>query len=281
MGSIADADSAFDTGRIFVQHQSALTLLQTQLARRDRMRWLDLACGRGQILVHLRENLDDAARSKLTYHAYDINNDSVRNTEGLAEQLGLADHYANTGELVRFASTYKEDIRFDFITLTNTVHEVSPNEIATVLVDCVLRLGIAGYLFVYDMETLDPPELGAVPWRGADAKAILSALLNGLGCTGYTPPMGRWPHRTTFGWNATIERGLIPLTQEHIISQRETAIQNTSEAIQRTLRERLRNCKQALEKLTKHGAQTTEESVSRTHLLYEHWAISRALERAP
>jgi ubiquinone/menaquinone biosynthesis C-methylase UbiE len=46
---------------MLTQHQAALTLLQRLLADPgvSQLNWLDLACGKGQIITHLDENLVD------------------------------------------------------------------------------------------------------------------------------------------------------------------------------------------------------------------------------
>jgi hypothetical protein len=165
------------------------------------------------------------------------------------------------------------------VTLTNTVHEVSPHEIANILADCLLRLTPKGHFFVYDMESLDPHELGAVPWTAENADKILSSMLSGFGCDGYRPAVGRWPHTSTIGWNVTIQREFVSATSAEALNLRTRAVQLASESIQTALRDRLRDCKSALEALTQYGAETKEESDSKLRLLYEHWALSRALER--
>jgi hypothetical protein len=67
MGAIADSDAVHDIRRILPQHQSALTLLNSKLQNPavQSFRWLDLACGKGQIISQLEENLSANQRQKL------------------------------------------------------------------------------------------------------------------------------------------------------------------------------------------------------------------------
>ena len=59
MTGIADSSAFRDRERLLSQHQAALTLLQARLSTpgAPQLRWLDLACGRGQIIVSLDDEL--------------------------------------------------------------------------------------------------------------------------------------------------------------------------------------------------------------------------------
>jgi hypothetical protein len=75
VNSIADSDAFKDPDRMPPQHQAALTLLQDRLSNPTvvKIRWLDLACGRGQIISSLDGNLSKPALNRLEYWGYDIN----------------------------------------------------------------------------------------------------------------------------------------------------------------------------------------------------------------
>jgi SAM-dependent methyltransferase len=154
MSSIADSDALLDSQRVLPQHQAALTLLQQRVANPHcaRVRWLDLACGRGQIIVDLERNLSSEARSKIEYCGYDVNETFARETRKIADRLGMASVSITIGHLNDFTKLFPPSTLFDFITLTNTVHEVLPEDLAAVLVQCLLRINDNGTLFVYDME---------------------------------------------------------------------------------------------------------------------------------
>jgi len=255
-------------------------LLQARLANPHggATQWLDLACGRGQIIVHLRDNISELRRQTLAYYAYDIDNEAVRVAGKLASKLGFSHHEISTGEIRGFNDAFDADLRFDFVTLTNSVHEVSPHEIAQVLVHCVLRLSPDGQLFIYDMETLDPPELGAIPWNGDDAHRIVSAMLTGF-ASSYRPEVGRWQHTKTVGWNLTLDRRHVGCSDDEARARAKEAVTRTKDAIQAVLSERLARCQQALESLTKYGAETKAETDEKVRLLFEYWALSRTLGR--
>ncbi|MCX7004774.1 MAG: hypothetical protein NTV22_16085 [bacterium] len=67
MSAIADSDAAHDIRKILPQHQSALTLLNGRLQNPavTAVHWLDVACGRGQIIAQLNDNLSPDHRAIL------------------------------------------------------------------------------------------------------------------------------------------------------------------------------------------------------------------------
>lgn len=281
MIGIADSDAVLDRERLLSQHQAALTLLQQALADPEQLAltWLDLACGKGQILAHLDENLTPAQRAKIDYVGFDLNVEYGRLTEKRATQLGFRSSKVAVGELSQFPSIIGRDEEFDFITLTNTIHEIEPSRLATVLFDCIAHLRIDGRFFVYDMESLPNPELGAVPWRSSEISAILGTLISGLGVKVYSPPVGRWLHRSCMGWNAQIDRKHIWKEVRDIKNRRESVIQTTTEKITEILHRRSGECANVLESLTRFGSATGRESAEEITTLYEFWALHRALRQ--
>ena len=116
MTSIGDSDAIHDRERLFVQHQAALTLLQGALADPDlqEYRWLDLACGKGQIIVHLEANIPPQARAKILYHGFDVDNQYARFAEQTAESSGLKGSNVAIGNLAEFSGQYPAELRFEF-----------------------------------------------------------------------------------------------------------------------------------------------------------------------
>lgn len=279
MTPIADSNAVRDRDRVLPQHQAALTLLQARLSTPSatQVRWLDLACGRGQILASLDANLSDQARSKLEYWAYDLNSDYSRETMRTAQVLGFASLEFRVGDLTNFTHLLPADTRFDFITLTNTVHEFEPSQLARLLVDALSRLTDVGTLFIYDMERIVPPELGAVPWTRDEIRGIIFCILDALGASEYRPEVGLWVHRTTNGWNVQLQREHLGILQDAIAERMETAVAAGTGVIAAALSRRLDECRRALETLTRYGAATAEEEDDKQRLLFEFWALSRAL----
>jgi hypothetical protein len=166
------------------------------------------------------------------------------------------------------------DEQFDFITITNTVHEIRPSKLAALLVDAILRRNPSGVLFIYDMETIDPPELGAVPWSAGDLTEILRTILKAFKVEAYDPPVSHWQHRTRNAWSVQIHRNHLAIDA----AQRDSAAAGAAQVISLLLKSKLARCKAALEKLTVYGPETADEQAAKGTLLHEFWALSRASE---
>lgn len=281
MNSIADSDAYFNPERMLAQHQAALTLLQGILADPSaaEIHWLDLASGRGQIIANLDKNLTEQHRNKIHYRGYDIENTHTRSAKKTAEAMGMKSVAFDIGELHRFNETIPDSQSFDFITLTNTVHEIDPERLASILFHCVERLSGKGCLFIYDMDRLPSPELGAVLWSASEIRAILSTLCASLGSENYHPAVGQWQHRICNGWNVQIQRPHLEI-EDSLDGIRDTTVEATAQQIVELLDLKLAQTRTALESLTQFGAETGEEAAAKESYLYDFWAITRARENA-
>jgi SAM-dependent methyltransferase len=221
MSSIADSDAVQDIRRILPQHQSALTLLNGRLQNPalEQVLWLDLACGKGQIISQLNENLSNKHREKLSYFGYDINVDHTRAAERIALNLQLQNYDFFHGDLFNFNTIIPNEKRFDFITCTNTAHEFQPGAFATILLDSLVRLTQSGELFIYDMESLNTPELGALPWRSSEIGKLLNLVFEVLE-TEFRVHPSIWSHTSCKGWTVTIQRQYIGKTDQEISERR-------------------------------------------------------------
>src|SRR5258708_30990434 len=153
MSSLADSNAVFDVERLVVQHQAALTLLQGMLSDPGchELAWLDLACGKGQIIAHLQQNLSDSERRKIRLVGYDIENANSKHAKRIAESMGLSSFSFEVGALGRLRENGLTIGPWRFITLTNTAHEIAPASLAGILATCIDRLAEDGCLFLYDM----------------------------------------------------------------------------------------------------------------------------------
>ena len=278
MTSISDS-SAVREKRVLPQHQAALTLIQRHVGSPDveDYSWLDLACGRGQIIAYLEDNLSSAARSKISFHAYDVDQRYGRETRRIASGLGFRSFGLDIGELANFNRLLDAKLRFDFISLTNTVHELTPRAIAQLLLDSVARLKPTGTLFVYDMERIEPPELGAVPWNQDGIRNVLFTLLDALGAAHYRPEVSRWQHSRISGWNLQLDRHHLKLDDNELAQAAPRAVGVTSSKIADLMRDRLSACTKALRALTEFGSETANEEADKVRLLHEFWAVTLAL----
>lgn len=86
MPLIADSEAVLEIQKILPQHQSAITLLNLKLQNPSLgvFNWIDLACGKGQIISQLADNLSENSRKKLSYVGYDISVENTRVAQRIA-----------------------------------------------------------------------------------------------------------------------------------------------------------------------------------------------------
>jgi len=228
------------------------------------------------MIASIDKNLSSALRAKILYHAFDADQRYLREAEETANSAGFAHVATDVGELVRLGRILASDLRFDFITFTNTVHEVSPGVLAKVLVECVSRLTDRGCLFIYDMETVNPPELGAIPWTSTEFAEIVNALLGALGVNSYEPGVGHWQHSSTEGWNVQIHRHYLGVGATTILNACDSATAAVTRTMSELLNRKLLACEASLESLTRFGAETPAEEDAKSRLLHTYWSLSRA-----
>lgn len=279
MTSIADSDAYLSSERMLAQHQAALTILQGMVANPaiTEIKWLDLASGRGQIIAHLGKNLSDDERMKIKFQGYDVDNAHTRYAARISQSLKLSKASFDIGDLATFHEHSSTEGPWDFLTLTNTIHEISPASLSKIIINCLTRLSDRGCFFIYDMESLPSPELGAVLWTAIEVRSILTKIFMDFGCEKYRPAIGTWSHKTCDGWNVQVQRPHIDFPESYI-ERTQAVIDSTAKHIEELLRGKFYQVTGALESLTKFGSETGEESQTKEKLLFDYWAISRALE---
>ena len=96
METIAASSSVLEA-RLFGQHQAVLTILQGILddPNLGEYHWLDLACGKGQIISQAEKNLSVTARAKILYFGYDVDNESLKVAEKKARRCIFAQSKPN------------------------------------------------------------------------------------------------------------------------------------------------------------------------------------------
>ena len=282
MSSIADANAFSDPARVLSQHQAALTLLQHRVsAPGARVEWLDLACGKGQIIASIDRVLSEECRSKIAYHAHDLNSEYARETERVAHGRGFKSFKSHVSELENFHRIIPESTAFDFITLINVTHELEPICLPGIFLNAIKRLSENGILYLYDLEQITPPELGAIPWRNVEIKQILNSMLSALGEEEYKPEVPCWPHSTCTAWGVVIDRTHIGLNNKELTDRSEAALEAGGTTIKKLLENKLRDCRSVLDSLAKYGSQTSGEAQDKERLLHELYAVPRALEEYP
>lgn len=278
MAGIADS-SAVQTNIIFGQHQAAITLLNNKLQnpKIEELKWLDIACGKGQIISQLDSNLSVNQRKKLEYHGYDLIHEYTRVAEKIAEGLELKKFDFKHGDISSFADIVKVDNKYDFITCTNTAHELTPGVFAKLLISMLRRLKDNGELFIYDMESLDKFELGALPWNVNEIKKLINTMFTAMGSAFVAEPNG-WEHKSCKGWSLTIQREYIGKTGKEIDDASEEISTKLEDEITSILEARQKECNQTLLSFCKYGANSQDDKKERERALFEFWALNRIKE---
>ncbi len=277
--SIADSSAVSLPGKVLAQHHTAITLLANMLATRqpgDLLDWLDLACGRGQIIAHLEDTLPDAAlRARVRYSGYDIDNDYTRETEKKAASLKLGAANVVVGQLDHFTCIVRPEQLFSFVTFTNVVHELPPVLFGSLLLELILRMKPDAKLYIYDVETLPEPELGAIPWDANDVRRLLTFVFKESGATTAPPIVPRWPHPSCFAWSVDFDRSRLDVDAQTFAKNLADLKTKTTAFIVELFKEKFERTMAALEELTKYGGQTGEEQKRKLKLLFDYWSLSR------
>lgn len=278
MAIIKDSDAVQDSSRIFSQHLSALTLLQTILQNPDirDLDWLDLACGKGQIVSQLEKNISPELRGKICYWGYDIHPDHTKIAEKTIQDIGVKSKFKH-GDICDYPKLIEQDQKFNFITFTNTAHELAPWTFSDTVYESLIRLLPKGQLYIYDMESLITPELGALPWSGPEIKELMAILFKELGSKFESPP-NVWKQSQCQGWSLTIQKEFIGVDDVTLIEKKDAVIKKLDEKVDEILKDRYVNCNNLLKTLCKFGAGTGSEEQDKISKLHEFWAISYAKE---
>ena len=247
--SINDSDAIQFKGKMLTQHQAILTLIQQQLdnPKLYKFNWLDIGCGRGQIIVNLKDNFTESTRAKIAYKGYDIKDEFVGETLKIAKTLGFESCEGEIGAIHNFPKLISDSAEQDCITITNAIHEFSPNLISMVFVESLLRLSKTGRLFIYDMESLPELELGAVTWSATEIQELLLTLFKEIPVTnGYEPNVGKWFHKSCDAWHITLSMEYMDLDKSSLLVRKDEVIDNLTKKINELLKRKLETCKTAL-----------------------------------
>lgn len=279
MPVLGDSSAVLELNKMLPQHQSAITLLNSivQNPNADKVYWLDLACGKGQIISQLSENLTLDSRRKIVYQGYDINIEYSKLVTKTASTLNFDNFKVDIGDLSSFDSILPHDMTFDYITCTNVTHEIHPQKFFLIIWGAIKRLNDNGQLFIYDMESLANPELGALPLKGADIKRVFDTILKLAGSTFKVSP-STWTHRTCKGWSLVINRSYLDINSSSFDNNASEILMALRNEIQDVLNKKLEECTCVLKTLTMYGTETIDEEAQKQMALYEFWALHKALE---
>lgn len=278
MPSLADSSADLSSDRVWPQHQAVLTLIKDRVEdpSKTSFKWLDLACGRGQILSNIGRVLSSETCSKIEYRGFDVVQEYCLQAERKAKEF-FPSAQIQVCDIDKFELYLEPDEQFDAITFTNTVHEITPEQLAATFASTLCRVGPEGFLFMYDMESLSELELGAIPWSGKEIEQVLHRLLKEAGESAYLPSVSTWPHKTCIGWNIQVNRTHLRVPPNVLETKRPEMERGVSGLIRELLGKRLLDIHQALCIASRYGLDGAGEHVDAQRLTYDFWAIARVL----
>jgi ubiquinone/menaquinone biosynthesis C-methylase UbiE len=287
--SIADSNS-IKIDPILVPHSNAISLLTYLLNNKKdgKITWLDLACGQGQILNQLGDNLDKSYRSKIDLHLIDLNNGSLREASNIAEKLNLSTVTSEVADLSTYCSDKLKENTFSYITFINTFHEIQPKEIAGVLISCIVALQDDGIFYMFDQEELPNKELGAITWSSVDVSGMLNDYFKECDID-YIVYANKWNHTAISSWSIQIPKKHLGNGNNKNLIQKKSFLEN---CIKERLEFKAKSTKKALLSLTKFGDSgqieedpdnnpekySKREADNKIQNLYDYWALNLALE---
>lgn len=273
--SLADSDS-IKMDSILVPHSNAISILTylLNLNISSDIHWIDLACGKGQILTQLRDNLDNNYRHRIKISLIDLNNESLRIATDIAEKLGFGGVTQKVSDLYSYCNTGLIENSFEYITLINTLHEIKPKELGLLIIKCIVALKDNGVFYIFDQEELPVKELGATTWSSIEISNVLNDYFDKCAID-YRVYANKWNHKTVSSWSLQIQKTNILNTNNLKLLSNQAVLESL---IQKALILKADINKKALTSLTKFGGSTENEDENKIENLYDYWALTKALE---
>ena len=132
-------------------------------------------------------------------------------------------------------------------------------------------------MHVYDLETVRPPEVGAVRWQAVEIRAIAEELCRIIGVSQSAIPVSRFPHSVSYTWSILVNRSDIGHSDEQLLHARTDAVCDLRAFVASLLKNKLANCQAALESATLKR-NTSTEYLDCVELVHDFWALTHAME---
>ena len=183
------------------------------------------------------------------------------------------------GFLEETSTLLSTDARFDLVTLVNTVHELEASTLPRLLLEGISRLSPSGIFYAYDMQALDPSELGAVTWSHAEVREIVDCILGQIGSANYRPHVARWRHSKSDGWSVEVQRRLLSITPADLAALTPGALADAGAKVSELVDRKYSICKAVLDSIMEGGGRQPNELETKERALYDFYALTRARER--
>lgn len=160
--------------REIVAFESIREIIRTG-KKRSTVKWLDLCCGNGNILLQVKKSMGRSA-TQIEYFGFDIDKNNIDECEKIIhlEELDKCLAGINLDVVNLDTSPIPGDNKFDIITLLNVMHEINPFGIYPLLKNALQRCKRNGVLLIVDMINLPHLEWSAITWSGNTLADLLS-----------------------------------------------------------------------------------------------------------
>ena len=147
--------------------------------KKEKIKWVDICCGRGTILDHAVEYLQEDHK-RLTYYAFDREEEFIRDLTDRHEsdQIKIKCKPLPPGDIDYLEKHANLKDTYDFITLENVLHEISPVKFPDLFLNCLRMCSEKGVFFIIDMQKLPVPECDAIAWSRDDIEVIIGPLFD-------------------------------------------------------------------------------------------------------
>lgn len=267
--------------RVLIEHYGLLAVIKAVAPHLPELNWLDLGCGDGKILTPATTALSAAIRLKLHYYACDREEQALNAACMAALSAKCGQVVPVHCNIVDFRQSTAPRV-FELITIMNAIHENSPWDLPSVLVDCFRSLTPTGVLHVYDRQSLtDHNELAAITWSRQEMQTLFEAFSAAIGIPPESINIDEVQHSTCMSWSTLVNRDALPVSDDQLENHAGTIAAQLSPTIRTLLVAKRDACECALEALTNASPQTKREMDQEQRYLYDYWALTRALRRQP
>lgn len=145
--------------------------------KKRKIKWVDVCCGRGTILDHAVEYLREDYK-RITYYPFDRESEFIRDLEKRyrSGKIKVECQFLSHGDIHYLEQHANSKYKYDFITLENVLHEISPVKFPALFLNCLKMCSEKGIFFIIDMQKLPVPECEAIVWSTDDIEAIIAPL---------------------------------------------------------------------------------------------------------
>ena len=265
--------------RDLAQHQTVVTDIQTVLMDPEvsNFKWLDLCCGKGQILANLDSHIEKSQCKKIHFFAYDSNESSIGVTKEIASKYNFGSINTKIAEVKDFCRHRDEYTKCDYITFINSIHEINPFQVMDVINECVLSLSEDGKIYIFDMENINPPELGAIPFFKTEIDRIIDYYFSIIKADS-KPQTSLWKYTNTNAWQLIIRRKFLRISNEDIIERYLQKRDELNGLIRSIIEEKKTLIATALDSMYEIGEKITSEDKDEERMsVYLYWAIKKCL----